>query len=80
MKEELNFRAKEKSFSIVVDLLSKHHYPADSNKIDALQEIAIKQVMNEDCPVYERDVTIEEIKKTFKAYKDLLELRYLEDQ
>jgi len=36
--------------------------------------------MNEDCPVYERDVTIEEIKKTFKAYKDLLELRYLEDQ
>ena len=51
-----------------------------SNKIDALQEIAIKQVMNEDCPVYERDVTIEEIKKTFKAYKDLLELRYLEDQ
>jgi len=77
-KEYLEWVARKHGYSRAYELLSQHHFPEDLDAIDALREIAIEQVRGGHYSVYEKEIMVDEIKRTFRDYKDLLKMKYLD--
>ncbi|MCD6148646.1 hypothetical protein J7J18_04695 [bacterium] len=77
-KEYLEWVARKQGLSRVVDILAQHHYPEDLDTIDDLRDIAIQQVKEGTYSAYEKEIMIDEIRKGFRDYKDILKLKYLD--